>query len=196
MKKFISAILTICLAGAILAGCGYSDALSNASSSTSETNAESSQASTEPTINTNDYENTLDGLSEYFRNMGYIVEKVEDTPASTEMDAELIGAEKGIKYVTKYNGQDVIVELYSYNTENLNDTAKEIINSVKEKGTFAILPDKDGNYLSEVTAYLSDNGKFLMIYSDKSIDKTNPDTTTDNYKHQEKVIEDFKAFHK
>lgn len=198
MKKLLSAVLTFCLAGAVLAGCGYSDAL-NSSSTAEQTKPEVSENSTEPTINTNDYENNLEGLSNYFLNSGYIVEHVGDKlndAAVMKMDAELIGAEEGVKYTTKYNGKDVIIELYSYDTENLNDTAKEIIKSVKEKGTFEILPNQQGEYLPAVTAYLSDNGKFLMIYSDKSIDYNNPDTTTDNYKHQQKVIEDFKAFHK
>ena len=34
------------------------------------------------------------------------------------------------------------------------------------------------------------------IYTDTAIDKTNPDKNSDNYKHREQVIKDFKAFKK
>ncbi len=103
------------------------------------------------------------------------------------MDSALIGAEKGRKYATTYNGKNITVELYSYDTANLNDTAKSIIESVKNDGTFTILE------FSPVKAYLSDNGKYLMVYSDASIDESKTDD--DNYTHREQVIEDFKAFY-
>ena len=83
-----------------------------------------------------------------------------------------------------------LIELYEYDLNNLNDTAKSVINSVKKDGSFVILD------LPAVTAYLSDNGKYMMIYTDNSIDKKNPDENSDSYKHREQVIENFKEFHK
>ena len=90
----------------------------------------------------------------------------------------------------KYAGSNIILELYYYDKKKTNSTADEIVKSVKDNGTFSIygLPD--------VTAYLSDNGNYLMIYTDTAIDKTNPDKNSDNYKHREQVIKDFKAFKK
>ena len=101
-----------------------------------------------------------------------------------------IGAKEGKKFAAKYAGSNIIIELYSYDTKKTNSTADEIVKSVKDNGTFSIygLPD--------VTAYLSDNGNYLMIYTDTAIDKTNPDKNSDNYKHREQVIKDFKAFKK
>ena len=43
---------------------------------------------------------------------------------------------------------------------------------------------------------MSDSGKYLMIYTDASIDDSNPDKEADNYKHREEVIKEFKAFKK
>ena len=40
---------------------------------------------------------------------------------------------------------------------------------------------------------LSDNGKFLMIYNDKSIDENKPEDN--NYKLREEITEKFKTFH-
>ena len=105
----------------------------------------------------------------------------------TEMDFSLVGAQAGKKFATTYNGKNITVELYSYDTANLNDTAKEIIASVKNDGTFTILD------LNPVKAYLSDNGKYMMVYSEASIDENKTDS--DNYTHREQVIKDFKAFH-
>ena len=109
---------------------------------------------------------------------------------SIKMDASAIGAKEGKKFAAKYAGSNIIIELYSYDTKKTNSTADEIVKSVKDNGTFSIygLPD--------VTAYLSDNGNYLMIYTDTAIDKTNPDKNSDNYKHREQVIKDFKAFKK
>ena len=106
------------------------------------------------------------------------------------MDASAIGAKEGKKFAAKYAGSNIIIELYSYDTKKTNSTADEIVKSVKDNGTFSIygLPD--------VTAYLSDNGNYLMIYTDTAIDKTNPDKNSDNYKRREQVIKDFKAFKK
>ena len=129
---------------------------------------------------------TSDGLVDYFVAKGYL----ESKDGSIKMDASAIGAKEGKKFAAKYAGSNIIIELYSYDTKKTNSTADEIVKSVKDNGTFSIygLPD--------VTAYLSDNGNYLMIYTDTAIDKTNPDKNSDNYKHREQVIKDFKAFKK
>ena len=101
------------------------------------------------------------------------------------MDASLIVAKEGRKYTKK----NIKIELYVYDTNNLNDTANQIIESVKNNGEFVILD------LPAVKAYLSDNGKYLMIYSDDSIKKDNPNTEAANYKAREEVIEKFKSFY-
>lgn len=132
------------------------------------------------------YGNDLDGLVDYFVAKEYLGSK----DGSIKMDASAIGAKEGKKFAAKYAGSNIIIELYSYDTKKTNSTADEIVKSVKDNGTFSIygLPD--------VTAYLSDNGNYLMIYTDTAIDKTNPDKNSDNYKHREQVIKDFKAFKK
>lgn len=198
MKKLLTAILSLCFAAIFLAGCGFSDALDSQKSTTDATEASSQAEEIQSSVKDTDFDDSFDGLCDYFTAKGYNVEKagkpVEDTNV-TIMDASLIGAEKGKKFATTYNGKQIYVELYYYDTENLSDTAKEIINSVKTDGTFRILPDNNGEKLPAVPAYLSDNGKYLMIYSDASIDVEKPDTNSVNYTHREQVIEDFKAFH-
>ncbi len=189
MKKLLTAVLCAGLIALTASGCGYNnDALIQANSeSAAKENASSEQSATEEVIKDTDYKNDLGGLTDYFIAKGYIQ---KDEKTVTEMDASAIGAKKGKKFAVVYEGQNVTIELYEYDVENLNDTAKSIISSVEKDGTFSIFD------LPAVPAYLSDNGKFLMVYNDKSISKDNPDKTTLNYEHREEVIKDFKAFNK
>ena len=183
MKKLFAAILCAALITLTAAGCGYSDPLeeSKAQYETSATTVE--KAEEKENINYADYEDTLEGLCKYFNELGYIQHKENNY---TKMDASLIGAKEGRKYAVNKN---LTIELYVYNTSNLDDTAKSIIDSVKKDGKFTILD------LPSVTAYMSDNEKYLMIYTDNSIKKDNPDTEAANYKAREEVIEKFKGFY-
>ena len=131
----------------------------------------------------------FEGLCNYFAAYGYINPKYDDK--NTEMDASLIGAKVGKKFTAiRIDDKDVnniTIELYEYDTQNHNATADEVIGSVKEDGTFSIIE------LPRVNAYLSDNGKYLMIYTDKGLDESKTDS--DNYKWREEVLEKFKTFH-
>jgi hypothetical protein len=85
---------------------------------------------------------------------------------ATEMKADIIGAEKGEKYTFQYNSATVVVELYQFDLDNLNDTDKETLESIKENGTFKVLD-------TDVEAKISKSGKYVMLYTDSSTDDTN-----------------------
>lgn len=186
MKRILTAILCAGILAVAATGCNYNDALYKDSNSSSQTSQDGTQP-TKSSVDDTKYDNNLDGIVKYFAAKGYIENK---EGSYVKMDASAIGAKEGKKFTTKYAGSNITIELYSYDTKKSNSTADEIVKSVKDNGTFSIygLPD--------VTAYLSDNGNYLMIYTDSTIDKTNPDKTKDNYKHREQVIKDFKAFKK
>lgn len=186
MKKFLAAVLCAGLIAVAASGCGYSDPLAKTPDTTQSASA-GEQSETQKIIKDTDYKNNLGGLVDYFAAKKYIN---NDEKSVTKMDAASIGAKEGKKFANTYNGKNITIELYEYNTDNLNNTAKSILDSVKTKGTFSIYD------LPDVPAYISDNGKFLMVYTDASIDKENPDKTQDNYIHREEVITDFTAFHK
>lgn len=189
MKKFLTAILCAGLIALTTAGCGYTDALAENSTTVQESTAATADE-TKVEVKSDSYDDNLNGICEYFGAKEYISTKDGkiDESAMTQMDASLIGAKEGKKFATTYNRNSITIELYEYDINNLNDKAKEIISSVEKDGAFTILE------LPEVKAYMSDSGKYLMIYTDASIDKTNPDTTADNYTHREEVINDFKSF--
>lgn len=185
MKK----VILLALAAAMLlsfSGCSgaYDTTPSSASSSGStSSSSSSSSASTSPNssvssqIDEGSVDNTLQGLEKYLTGKGVI------QGTSTQMDASYIGAKNGDKYKYSYEGKDnVTVELYEYDTSSLNDTANKVINSVKKDGKFTILEH-------DVKATISDNGKYLMIYTDTANGEKNTAHQTD----AEKI---FKAFKK
>lgn len=139
MKKIIIIGLVAMLAVAMSA-CG---------SSTGERPEVASQASMAVT----EVQDNLDGLCKYLAGNGILV----GDPLN--MEAELIGAKEGRKYSFQYEKSAVEAELYEYDLGHLNDTAKAVLQSVREKGSFEVLGQ-------EVEATLSNSGKYLMIYLD------------------------------
>ena len=190
MKRFIAAILCVGLIAAISTGCAYKDALSKDNTATTQATEAAGSVATEDEVDAKNFSDNLQGLSEYFAKKGYITTKDGkiDESTVTVMDASLIGAKEGKKFITAYGGKAITIELYEYDLKNLNDTAKAVIESVKNSGEFTILD------LPSVKAYLSDDEKYLLIYTDSSIDDANPDKESDNYKHREEVIKNFKSF--
>ena len=186
MKKIISALLMASVIAISAAGCGYNDALEQASKANQQTTSasQSSDSTSDEISKVTDanYKDTFDGLCSYMQDKGYYTDKA----VKTEMDASFIGAKQGVKYSISNN---LAIELYEYDTTKLNDTAKEIVKEVKDSNSFTIIEGYPVN-----AAYLSNNGKYLMIYNDTKIDKNNPKKDSNEYKARENAVEDFLAF--
>lgn len=176
MKKFFAAILAAAMIILCAAGC---------------TGVQKPKVATSDeavSLNAADYNNDFEGLCNYLWANGYINPHKDNKDITyTEMDYALIGAVNGRKFIEQTK-KSANIEIYEFDTEKPSKTATEIINSVKTNGTFTILD------LPEVNAYLSDNGKFLMIYNDKTIDENKTDS--ESYKLREEILEKFKEFHK
>jgi len=80
MKRILTAFLCACMIAVTASGCGYQDALSQQSSQTEATQA--TQTATEDEIKADNYDNNLDGLSNYFADKGYIVVDKEGSESS------------------------------------------------------------------------------------------------------------------
>lgn len=185
MKKIISALLMASVIAISAAGCGYNDALEQASKANQQTTSASQSASEQTSKEAEKvYKDSFDGLCSYMQDKGYYTDKA----VKTEMDASFIGAKQGVKYSISNN---LAIELYEYDATKLNDTAKEIVKEVKESNSFTIIEGYPVN-----AAYLSDNGKYLMIYNDTKIDKNKPDKNSNEYKVRENAVKDFLAFQK
>ncbi len=150
-------------------------------SNTSSTSETSSQAEPTPepevSVDESKLDDNLDGLEEYMQAKKYI----SGTP--TDMDASFIGAKEGVKYISSFEGSNnITIELYEYDINNLNETAQTIIDSVKKDGKFELMG-------MTADAVLSDSGKYLMVYKDSVGGEVHDE-------HAKKVKEAFKSFKK
>ena len=177
MKKIIALVLCAVMFMAFAAGC--------AGAGTPSLTPYPTDASTKE----KDYKDTFDDLCKYLSAKGYINALEENKNKSyNEMEYKLVGAYAGKKFMSTMQGANgVTIELYDYSKPASPD---EVYNKVKKDGKFSVLG------LDEVNAYLSDNGKYMMVYTDSSIDWKNPDKKADNYKRFEEVYKAFKEFHK
>lgn len=184
MKKFIAAICACLILASAFAGC--SDPL--AKSNTSETKASSSSAEkAKKTIKAENYEDNFNGLESYMKDYGYLTKDIIKNANDTKLPKikgvnykygyEYIGAKKG----KKYTNNKIVIELYEFEEGKKN----EFVDSVKEKGTFTLFDE-------EVTAYITDNGKYMMVYTDNDI--KDDDKTSDAYKTRQGAIKAFEAF--
>ncbi len=134
------------------------------------------------TVKSENYENNLSGLEKYFMKLQYIPENTEPT----EMVYGIIGAVDGDRYIFNVNSSRVIMELYEYEPDQLGDEGKRVISEVQKTGKFHVFEkssDNDRTY----DAYLSDNNKYLMIYTDSS-------ESIDNIERKDNAIALLKSF--
>ena len=168
MKKIIAAILAAVVISISASGCmgmGAKPAVATGDEAKSQ--------------NAADYPNTYDGLCNYLASFGYI------NPLKDNVDSTYVVMDYGRRY-TEQTKKKATIEIYDY-TDVKSATADEILAGVKDKGTFTVLG------LPEVKAILSNNGKFMMVYNDKSIDENNKEQ--EEYKLREEIVEKFKTFH-
>ncbi len=124
-----------------------------------------------------DYDDDLEGLEKYLKKRVFLPES-----EPTEMAYSTIGAVGGHRYTFMLNNSSVTAEFYEFDLKNINEDAKKTIDSVKKNGEFELLGIK-------TKATLSDNGKYLMIYTDNSGEELNTTRTED-------VLNAFKSFKK
>ncbi len=185
MKRLLAFILCAGMFAAVAAGCGGTQ------KSAVATEDEAYKSTYTLKKNVNDYDDTLKGLCQYFGALGYInpIDKNQDVTYS-DMKGELIGAVKNTgKRFQAQHTKDTVIELYEYDLKNLNSTADEVRGSVEKDGTFV-------NLIGETVenCYLSNNKKYLMIYTDNTIDGDTKETDK-NYTAREEVVKNFNSFH-
>lgn len=181
MKRVLIAALAVFVIALSFTSCYDPDAgIKDKSKIASTTSADSATKATEAKakkVSDSKYSDTYEGLRDYMKAWGYI--KTDDQNNILKMQADKIGAEKGYKYTDG----DTRVELYSFNFTKDNSTRDKVIESVKSNGTFVL-------YGETIPAYLSDNGKYLMVYSNPAAN----DKNSDAYKTKQNAIKAFKSF--
>ena len=166
MKKIMKKLLVVSIAVISVmsfAGCGMKPA----------------SVPSENKVKVSAFKNTSGGI-------GAICKKLKDNQYVSDdcvkMMAGLIGAESGYRFDNvKVNGSVFSVEIYEFkNTDS--DEAKSVIDSVTKDGAFEMF-GRNVPY-----CYLSDNGKYLLVYPDaKSVSEKGDDI--ENAERLKKVLE-------
>ncbi len=120
-------------------------------------------------IKTDNYTKNLLGLEKYLVALGYIPEKSEPT----ELMCSVIGAKDGDRFNFKVDGAVVYVELFEYDTDNLNDDAKRVIGEVEKDGKYYVFGENANVSNATYEAALSTNKKYLVSYTVNSSDDAN-----------------------
>lgn len=161
MKKLIVTISGILMALS-LTGCAGTGTQLEKISTADAPNAD--------TIKASDYKDNLEGLENYLKALQYIPENA----AKTDMMSNVIGAKEGHRYNFIVNNSTIFVELYEYEPDNLGEEGQRVIDEITKNGEFYVFSEDtnlDGNVA--YPAALSENGKYMVLYTDSSSDINN-----------------------
>lgn len=163
MKKILVLIMACALMLALCA-CGSDPLYANQNAT------EDATAETEAAVDISEYEQSFDGLQKYLIDLKLLP---EDEKSRNETFAEVLGAEKGIRYSVS---SSAFIELYEYK-DKTSDEARFVLDQVEKEGKFVIAG------LDPLTAVMSDSGKYMLAYNDKL-----------GYNGYEAIINAFKAW--
>lgn len=165
MKKFLTFILLSAIFVFCLSACGAGDVGDKSymenQSAASQVNSQASSSQTQDDTTEMEKKPGIDALADYFMAQGLIKEdsKVEVAP-------QVIGAEKGCRYTAQVGSSTFNIEFYEFDINKLSETAEKNLVSIRETGQFEILNTK-------VSAVISSNGKYVMVYGDTSQSEDN-----------------------
>lgn len=172
MKKILLIVLAALMALSA-ASCGMG---------ASNTEAATIEIASVDDVKLDDYENTFDGLINYFKKIGYILCADNGASNTTQVDlnAESIGAKQGKRFKFAYEGSTVTMELYELYT-GADATSTDALEEAKKTGTLNVFD------IEKFDVHFSNNSKYMMIYLDKDDDE-------ENTSRKESAIELFKKF--
>lgn len=165
MKKFFSVIAIALMATMIFAGCN--DTTATTSDTTSATS--SNQAVIEGNeVQASDYEKTFEGFVQYMTDCKYIKGEGEDLTAAA------IGAKQGKRFIISAGTSKIYIELYEFdaNAAETSDKAKQTIENARKDGTFTLFENTETETQNTLAA-VSEDGRFLMLYTDTSTNEKN-----------------------
>lgn len=157
MKKIIAILLTLIMVMS-LAACSTGTII------TSETTTDATE---EPKVDVSKYEKSFNGMQKYLIDM-----KLIDSKNKVELQADVIGAKKGVRYTVGAS----FVEFYVFDTKSTPDEAVNVYDGIADGGIYKVLGIED------VKGEISSSGKYVMLY---------PATSTFDYSE---IAEEFKKF--
>ena len=158
MKRIISLIAAIMLVCVMLTGC---ESDGSASSDTSAVSSENGQTMTgDGAKSPSAYNKDFEGFVQYMKDNGFI------SGDGADLTAAAIGASKGQRFTISSPVSKHTVELYEY-TDQTSDIAVKTITDARTDGSFHLFESTE--YATQYTlAAVSEDGRFLMLYTDSS----------------------------
>lgn len=154
MKKLFSVLAVVVLAAAMLAGC--EETTTSEPAQTDSTVVSSEQADDIVSVDASKYEKSFDGFVEYLTDSGYI------EGDGSELSADAIGAEKGLRYMMGSTTSRHYVEVYCFGDE-LSETAVSTIEMAQNENKFALFGDEAAT--QSTFAVATTDGKYLLLYT-------------------------------
>ena len=138
MKKIIAITAALIITALSLTGCfGLGSNNSSGSSTADQANA----------ADVSSYSKDFEGLQKYVTD--------RNSAEKQEIYYDIVGAKDGVRYIFNKNAY---VEIYDYSSAD-NETAKKIIEDIKDDGTFR--PMEDG---TKMTGIVTDSGKYVLAW--------------------------------
>ena len=159
MKRIASILIVLALSALMLTGCSdTADETDNGGMGSADITAANSDTDT-TTVSPDDYEKTFEGFIQYMTDGKFI--KGE----GTDLTASAIGAKQGKRFVmsgtSKYS-----VELYEYEDQT-SEIAQKTIANARGDHSFHLM-DSTESATANTYAAVTEDGRFLMLYTDGS----------------------------
>lgn len=140
MKKIFALLLIIAIAVSLTACMGTSTS-TESTSATEKVKVED--------VDIKNYDKTFSGMQKYLKDLELI------TGDETEIQASIIGAKKGVRYmVDKVN----FVEFYAFDTKATPDEAEKVYDAISNGDVYDCLG------LQDLKGVVSSSGKYVMLY--------------------------------
>ena len=154
-------IAAAALAAVMLTGCTDGSVMGGASAAQDSTDAVSGETITgDGTKTPESYEKTFDGFVQYMTDNGFVSGEGEDLTAAA------IGADTGKRFKVSSGVSKHTVELYEY-TDQTSEAAVKTIANARADGSFHLFESTE-NMTKDTLAAVSEDGRFLMLYTDSS----------------------------
>lgn len=158
MNKFVSIIAATAAALVLLSGCEGDIAPTQTSSAGDESQTQTMTG--DGTKSADGYEKNLEGFIKYMTDNEFV------SGEGTELTSAAIGASSGRRFTVSTPVSKHTIELYEY-TDQTSDAAKKTIANARKDGSFHLFESTE-NVTQYTTAAVSEDGRFLMLYTDSS----------------------------
>ena len=180
MKRILSLIAVCAVFALMLAGCSNNSESTAADNNGSAEIAATNSGEDTQSVDASKYDNTFDSFMQYMADGGHI------KGVGADLTASAIGAKQGKRFTVSLGTSKYFVELYEYDDQT-SDIAKRTIANAKGDHSFHLM-DSTESATANTYAAVTEDGKFLMLFTDSSSN----DTPSEKKESAAKAVESFK----